>query len=45
MKFMHNSIVYTFYGLEMYEIYRVNYHGLVMNKIYIRKLQYIEYNE
>ena len=34
IKFMHYVIVYTFYGLEIYEIYRVNCHGLVMNKIY-----------
>ena len=34
MKFMHYVIVYTFYGLEIYEIYRVNYHGPVMKKIY-----------
>ena len=34
MKFMHNVIVYTFYGLEKYDICRVNCLGLVMNKIY-----------
>ena len=27
-------IVYTFYGLEIFEIYRANCHGLIMNKIY-----------
>ena len=31
---MYYVIVYTFYGLEIFEIYRVNCHGLIMYKIY-----------
>ena len=34
MKFMHYVIVYTFYGLEIYKVYRVNCPGPVMNRIY-----------
>ena len=34
MNFMHYVIVYTIYGLEIFEIYMANCHGLIMNKIY-----------
>ena len=42
MKFMHYVIVYTFYGLEIYEIYRVNFCGPVMNKIYKKIAIYLK---
>ena len=31
---MHYGIFYIFHVLEIYEIYRADYHGPVMNKIY-----------
>ena len=38
---MYYVIVYTFYGLEIFEIYKANCHGLKMDKIYKKIERYV----